>query len=359
MMRFTSDEERLRAVAERNRAADGTFVYGVTTTKVYCRPSCPSRRPLPAHTRFFETWSEAETAGFRACRRCRPTEPSTTQRIVATVLRVVEERAAAGDPAPTLAELAHEGGVSPAHLQRTFTRAVGMTPKQFVAAVRETRFARAVRADASVTEALYEAGYESSRALYEHVRERFGMAPRALRHGGGGEEIVYTLVDTALGRLLIAATTEGLVAVRFGSDDEALLRELKTDFPRAAFRRDPEALAEQRARIVEYFRGTNDRLDVTVAAPGSAFQRRVWHAVQKIPAGETRSYSQIAEMLGRPRAARAVARALAGNPVALVVPCHRVIRADGALAGFRWGVARKRELLKLERSSPVRSPEER
>jgi AraC family transcriptional regulator of adaptative response/methylated-DNA-[protein]-cysteine methyltransferase len=333
------------AVVERDAGSDGRFVYGVATTGVFCRPSCPSRRPLRANVRFFGDIASAERAGFRACRRCRPEAAGSPM-----AERVERARAfldAHLDEKISLAELGRAAGTSPSHLQRAFTRIVGRSPRSYVAARRAERLAGALREAPSVSRAIYDAGYGSSSRGYAEASRRLGMSPSAYRRGGEGMEIEYTVVPCALGRLLVARTARGVCAVALGDHDATVIRELAVEYPRARRIRADHALRPTARAVRAQVEGDPvgpTELDV----PGTDFQWRVWRALQRIPAGETRTYAEIAEAIGRPGAARAVARACAGNRVAVMIPCHRVVRGDTGLGGYRWGVERKEALLARE-----------
>lgn len=345
----TDDEGRWEAVIQRNADADGEFCYGVVTTGVYCRPSCPSRRPKRENVAFFSTPAAAEAAGLRACLRCHPKAVSTQQRVVVQAQALLDS----ADPPPTLAQLGVAVGMSPYHLQRLFRRTTGLTPKQYVAAQRTERLKAGLRQGDSVTSALYGAGYGSARALYDQAHKQLGMSPGAYRRGGRGVMIKYTLRDTPIGRMLLAATERGICALYFG-DDEALLAELRSEFPSATLVVDGGDLDAQVSAVTAYLTGEEHRLELPVDVAGTAFQQKVWDALRTIPYGQTRSYQEVARSIGEPTAARAVARACATNRVALLVPCHRVVRAGGALSGYRWGVERKCQLLEDERSHRLR-----
>jgi AraC family transcriptional regulator of adaptative response/methylated-DNA-[protein]-cysteine methyltransferase len=282
---------------------------------------------------------------LRACLRCHPKEVSTQQRVVAQVQALLD----AADPVPTLAALGAAVGMSPYHLQRLFRRATGLTPKQYVAAQRAERLKAGLRQGDSVTSALYDAGYGSARALYDQAGKHLGMSPGAYRRGGRGVTIKYTLRDTPIGRMLLAATERGICALHFG-DDPALLAELRNEFPEAVLVAEGDGLDAHVSAVCAYLKGEEHRLDLPTDVPGTAFQQRVWDALRAIPYGETRSYQEVAQSIGEPTAARAVARACATNRVALVVPCHRVVRGSGELSGYRWGVERKRRLLDEEKA---------
>jgi len=338
------EESLWSAVLARDAARDGSFVYAVRTTGVYCRPSCPSRRPRRENVAFFRSGAQAEQAGFRACRRCgHGAAGSASAEAVARAAAYLEVHL---DGRVTLAALARHVGLSPFHLQRTFRRALGLSPRAFQDAKRLARFKARVRQGEAVGMATYEAGYGSSRGLYESARAGLGMTPATYRRGGAGETIRYTLVATELGRLLVATTGRGVCSVCVGADDARLEAELRAEFPSAAFSRDDEHVKPWVEAVLRHVRdaGAIPPLDLR----GTAFQLRVWQALREIPAGETRSYGDVARAIGMPLASRAVARACATNRLALVVPCHRVVRGDGAPGGYRWGPSVKRKLLDRE-----------
>ncbi len=344
------DEDRWRAVEARDAAYDGAFVYAVDTTGVYCRPSCPSRRPRRRHVRFFELPEAAEGAGFRACLRCRPRDIAARDSRVDAVRRACRFIEAQDDGPPTLAALSGEVGLSPHHLQRTFKRLVGVTPRQYADARRLSRLKARLRAGDRVAGALYEVGYGSSSRLYERAGGQLGMTPAAYRRGGRGWRVGFGIVRSSLGRLLVAATARGVCAVCLGDDDAALERGLRGEFPAAEIARDDAGLGDWIGGIAAHLEGARPHVGLPLDIQATAFQRRVWEELRRIPYGETRSYGEVARAIGRPTAARAVARACAANPVALVVPCHRVVRGDGGLGGYRWGAARKAALLEKERA---------
>lgn len=336
-------DARWTAVSSRDPRADGLFYFGVTSTGIYCRPSCPARRPDRKNVVFFDDPSTAKAAGFRACKRCDPNRVPGELLLVARVVTMLQER----NPAPTLTEMAEALCVSQYHLQRVFKRTTGLTPKQVDSALKAERFEALLRQNLSVMDALFEAGYGSSRALYERVHEVLGMSPSAYREGGAGERMCYTVAESSLGPMLVAQTVRGICALWWG-EEESLLSQLYDRFPRASIARD-DALLERVVERVEAYLGRLEPLPVIeVDDRGTDFQRRVWQALREIPVGETRTYAQIAHEIGRPNAARAVARACATNPVALFIPCHRILRSSGALAGYRWKVERKKALLASE-----------
>ncbi|MFW6070533.1 MAG: bifunctional DNA-binding transcriptional regulator/O6-methylguanine-DNA methyltransferase Ada [bacterium] len=344
-----AEEELWLAVQERDRRFDGVFVYAVTTTGIYCRPSCPARRPHRENVEYYASPGEAEEAGYRPCRRCSPADERGTPAEAA----VEQARAyieAHVDETITLERLADEVNFSPTHLQRTFKRFVGISPKEYQDARRLEAFKEEV-GDEGVLDAAFEAGFGSSRALYALSRSGLGMTPGAYRRGGEGLAIQFTTLGSAFGRLLVAITERGVCAVSLGGDDAGLVAALEDEFPNAAaIERDDEALQPWVQPIVRYLDGVHAHPTVPLDLQGTDFQRRVWKALQEIPYGETRTYGEVAAMLGQPSAARAVAQACASNQVALVVPCHRVVRQDGSSGGYRWGAERKERLLAHERS---------
>jgi len=330
-----------RAVEARDARSDGRFVYAVRSTGIYCRPSCPSRRPKRDRVEFFSAPRDAEQRGFRACRRCRPEQPETPLADRARV--IIDAAAGAGVP---LARLASELGVSSAHLQRTFTRAHGMSPRVYAERVRGERMRQSLRTGRPVTAATYEAGFNSSSRAYAASTRALGMTPGRYRRGGAGMEIQFTFVASSLGRLLVARTDRGICAVYPGDADATLERQLAAEFPRAERRKVATPFAEARQVRDALDQGAKESPALDVR--GSDFQRLVWAALARIPAGETRSYGEVARSIGHEGSARAVAGACAANNVAVLVPCHRVIREDGDLGGYRWGIERKEALLDRE-----------
>jgi AraC family transcriptional regulator of adaptative response/methylated-DNA-[protein]-cysteine methyltransferase len=332
-------------VERRDPAFDGAFVFAVLTTGIYCRPSCPARRPLEKNVRFFSTPQAAEREGFRACRRCRPT--ARTRPLVDLATRVCQLLSRSAGERVTLADLSRRLGVSPHHLQRTFTRALGVSPREYLSTLRFERFRSRARAAGGVTEALYGAGFGSPSRLYERSRSRLGMTPGSYRNGGAHMDIVYDIIDCPLGRALLAATPAGICDVALGDSDRALSVALRARHPRASIRRDARLLRRAGGLLRRMFAGAAADLPLDVRA--TAFQARVWRELRAIPAGATRSYGEIARRIGRPGSARAVGRACASNPVALLIPCHRAVGSDGALSGYRWGAGRKKALQAMER----------
>jgi len=340
------------AVVGHDRAADGLFVYGVRSTGVYCRPSCPSRRPRRDRVAFFETTASAREAGFRACKRCKPDVVATAADPWVEKVRRACVYLSNVEGHPALATLAARLGGSPYHLQRNFKRLVGVTPREYAEACRLGKVKRGLRQSSDITGAMFDAGYGSSSRFYERAVPKLGMAPSVYRRGGAGMSIQYTIVDSsnvALGRLLVAATPRGVCAVAMGASDADLTRALTREYPAAAITADPGALAGSANAIVAHLAGRQPRLDLPLDVQATAFQWQVWQALAAIPYGETRTYGEVAASIGRPRAVRAVARACATNPVALAIPCHRVLPAAGGTGGYRWGAARKKALLSAER----------
>jgi AraC family transcriptional regulator of adaptative response/methylated-DNA-[protein]-cysteine methyltransferase len=340
-------DQRWAAVVARDRKADGTFFYSVSTTGVYCRPSCPARRPNPRHVRFHVTSADAERAGFRPCRRCRPTEPPLEQLHAAKIAEVCRAIESAPE-APTLAALARRAGLSPYHFHRVFKAITGVTPKAYATAHRHTRIQAELRKSSTVTEAIYEAGFNSGGRFYEHAGQLLGMTPTKYRAGGAGTEIRFAVGECSLGSILVAQSAKGVCAIMLGSDPEALVRDLQDRFPRATLVGGDAAFERIVATVVGFVERPERGFELPLDVRGTAFQQRVWTALRQIPAGSTASYAEIAERIGVPNGARAVARACAANPLAVAIPCHRIVRSDGDMSGYRWGVERKRALLARE-----------
>jgi AraC family transcriptional regulator, regulatory protein of adaptative response / methylated-DNA-[protein]-cysteine methyltransferase len=346
----TSDEiadRRWQAVLRRESALDGTFVFGVSSTGVFCRPSCPAKRARRANVSFFNNAVQAERAGFRACLRCRPKaiDGNPQSATVRAICRYIEQHI---DDRLTLSLLAKEFNRSPFHLQRTFKTALGVTPKAYIDACRLRQVKHNLQAGHSVTTALYAAGYGSSSRLYERTATQLGMTPEKYRRGAVAAVVRYTIADSPLGRMLIAATDKGICAISFADSDQQLLQGLIREFPFAVRRQDDAAMVEWRKTLARLIRGQELNPSLPLDIRATAFQRRVWETLQRIPRGETRSYSAVAKKMGMPKGVRAVARACAANPVAVVIPCHRVIREDGDMGGYRWGIERKERLLAIE-----------
>ena len=339
---------RWQAIADRDHSLDGTFVFGVSSTGVFCRPSCAAKRPRRENVTFFDDALQAEHAGYRACLRCRPkaVDGNPQSALVRAMCRYIEQHI---ETPLTLNSLAKEFRRSPFHLQRTFKSVLGVSPKAYIDAVRFRQVKQNLQAGHDVTTSLYAAGYGSSSRLYERTASQLGMTPEKYRRGAVAAVIRYTIADSPLGRMMIAATDKGICAIQFANSDHELQQGLMREFPFATRRRDDPALAEWSVNLTSLMQGreTNPSLPLDIRA--TAFQRRVWESLQKIPRGETRSYSAVAKKIGMPKATRAVARACATNPVAVAIPCHRVIREDGDLGGYRWGLERKEQLLAMEK----------
>ncbi len=325
----------------RDARQDGRFVFAVRTTGIYCRPSCPSRRPRRDSVEFFAGPDEAERAGYRACLRCKPTEVSSQAQYVARARQLLDN----ADGGVTLAQLSRRVGLSPFHLQRLFKRATGLSPREYQSARRMQQVKSGLRQGNDVTTALYDAGFGSPSRLYEKSGQQLGMTPGEYRRGGAGAHITFRIARTPLGWLLAAATERGLCAVRFGENAVALERDLRGEFHAATLGRDDAGMRRYVDPLLAMIRGENTTVDLPLDVRATAFQRKVWEKLRQIPRGQTRSYSEIARAIGRPRAVRAVARACAANPLALAVPCHRVVRKDGDRGGYRWGMERKEQLL--------------
>ena len=344
------DPKMWEAVRTRDSSADGRFVYAVSSTGIYCRPTCPSRRPAPHRVAFFTGAVEAEAAGFRACKRCLPDQETPRTGLVRRVCRYIQEQSERSGPVPTLAELGRAFGSSPSHLQRVFKEATGVTPRQYASAWRLDRFKANIKDGQDISTALYEAGFGSPSRLYETSEEQMGMSPGAYRKGGKGMNIYHTVVDCPMGRLLVAATDKGVCSVKLGSSGQALEQHLLAEFPSANHQPDGGHLAIWAAEILSYLDGEKTGLDLPLDIQATAFQQQVWRMLRTIPYGETRTYQQVAQTLGKEKSSRAVGTACGANPVALVIPCHRVLRKDGGLGGYSWGLERKKSLLEMEQA---------
>jgi len=343
-----SDDPRWKAVLARNGARDGEFVFAVATTGVYCRPSCAARRPRRENVRFFATNEAAEKAGYRACLRCKPKAftGNRESEAVKAICRFIEQHL---DEALTLERLGKEFHQSPFHLQRRFKAVLGITPREYADSRRMQMLKRNLQAGDSVTRAMYEAGYGSSSRLYERTASQLGMTPDRYRRGAIAASIRYTCSDSPLGRMLIAATDRGICSIQFGRSDGELLAGLKHEFPFAVRKPDNGGLQSWVEALLRHMNGQDLDSSLPLDIRATAFQRRVWAYLQSIPFGATKSYREVAKAIGQPSAARAVARACATNPVAVAIPCHRVVREDGSMGGYRWGTERKRTLLAMER----------
>jgi AraC family transcriptional regulator of adaptative response/methylated-DNA-[protein]-cysteine methyltransferase len=346
---YTTDDQRWSAVCARDGSADGAFYYSVRSTGVYCRPSCPSRTPRRANVAFHASCGDAEAAGFRPCLRCRPTEPPLAERqaeAVARACRLIE----ASDEELDLASLAEACGMSRFYFHRIFKAHTGITPKAYAGARRAERVKRELAQAPTVTEAVYEAGFNSSGRFYAASQAVLGMTPTRYRGGGAGESIRFAVGACSLGAILVAATAKGICAILIGDDPGQLVRDLEDRFPQAELVGAEPEFERTVAQVVGLVEAPRIGLDLPLDVRGTAFQQRVWEALRRIPPGQTVSYAELAERVGLPAGARAVAGACAANPVAVAIPCHRVVRNDGALSGYRWGVERKRTLIEREGS---------
>ena len=345
-----SDEVRWEAIVQRDQLANGAFVYGVLSTGVYCRPGCSSRLPKRENVRFFDTSEQAEKAGFRACKRCSPNAPGRPAHADAIVqaCKTIEE----SEEPPLLRDLAEAAGLSPFHFQRLFKKMVGVTPKQYAMEKRLKRVRAYLQQDSTVTEAVYQAGFASSSRFYHETATTLGMKPTEYKHGARGTLIRYAVVQSYLGWVLVAATPQGVCAIHFGDSPETLQESLHARFPEAELRDNAPGFDAWVAKAITFLESPRLGLDLPLDIQGTAFQRRVWRALQDLPAGATTSYADVAARIGQPKAARAVAQACAANPLAVAIPCHRVKRGNGELGGYRWGVERKRALLERESDKP-------
>ena len=339
---------RWRALAGRDAAADGTFVYAVTSTGVYCRPSCPSRRPRADRVRFFDTSVEARQAGFRACKRCRPDTVGLVQPGIDAVRKASAYLAMHADQTVTLDHLARVASMSAHHLQRRFKAIVGLSPREFQSAVRAGKLRTSLRDGRDVTSAIYEAGYGSPSRVYETAPTGKGMSLSNYKRGGAGMRIEYSTMTSPVGVVLVAATENGVCSVKIGNSEAALASDLRREYPAAEIAADSKPRNEWTKAIAKHLRGDAPSLDLPIDVRATAFQWKVWRALQRIPYGETRAYAEVARSIGKPKAVRAVARACATNPVALVVPCHRVVPSAGGIGGYRWGSDCKERLLSTE-----------
>ena len=341
------DEARWAAVVARDREADGQFVFSVRTTGVYCRPSCGAREPRRENVGFHLTPADAEAAGFRACKRCKPTEASLAERYAETVAQACRTLETAETP-PRLDALAAEAGLSPYHFHRIFKAVAGVTPKAYADAVRGRRVREELAGSGTVTAAIYDAGFNSGGRFYEQSAQVLGMTPTRFRKGGERTTIRFAIGQCSLGAILVAATDQGVCAILLGDDPDALARDLQDRFPRAELIGGDAAFEVLVAKVVGFVEHPGLGLDLPLDIRGTAFQQRVWEALRQVGAGTTASYADIAERIGAPKAVRAVAQACAANSLAVAIPCHRVVRSDGALSGYAWGVERKRALLDRE-----------
>ncbi|MCI0525580.1 MAG: bifunctional DNA-binding transcriptional regulator/O6-methylguanine-DNA methyltransferase Ada [Acidobacteria bacterium] len=350
----TAEERLWQAVQTRDASCDGLFYYGVRTTGVYCRPSCASRQPKRENVAFFALPEAARQAGFRACRRCRPDETiirDPQAELVQSLCRLIDQHL---EEQPNFGALSEQVKLSQFHLQRLFKKLMGITPRQYAEARRADLFKSRVKSGQSVTDAMYEAGYGSSSRLYEKAAAQLGMTPATYRKGGKGMKISFTIAECPLGLLLVAATDKGICSVTLGDQSARLTDDLRAEFPQADIARDETHLHAQVNALLAHLAGQEPHPELPLDVQGTAFQKRVWEELRRIPYGQTASYSEVARRIGQPTATRAVARACATNPTALVTPCHRVVRENGEMGGYRWGVERKRQLLEQEKSTSLK-----
>jgi len=347
MNTLQSDEARWDAVQNRDQGADGGFLYAVRTTGVYCRPSCGSRQALRQNVEFFNSAMEAETAGYRPCKRCKPNEPALAEeytKLVQAACRTMEE----AEEIPSLETLARAAGKSPFHFHRIFKSLTGVTPKAYADANRAQKMRAELPKSASVSDAIYDAGFNSFGSFYKGSSDLLGMTPKTFRKGGVGSKIRFAVGECWLGSILVASTDKGICAILLGDNPDALVRDLQDRFRQAELIGADKEYEQTVAKVVGFIEAPARGLDLPLDVLGTAFQQRVWHALRQIKPGSTATYSEVAESIGRPTASRAVATACASNPVAVAIPCHRVVRTDGTLSGYRWGVERKRALIDRE-----------
>jgi AraC family transcriptional regulator, regulatory protein of adaptative response / methylated-DNA-[protein]-cysteine methyltransferase len=344
---FSSDEQRWQALLHRDQRADGAFLYAVRSTAVYCRPTCSSRLPNRENVVFFTSSSAAEEAGFRPCKRCSPREASAREHHVKAMIqacKLIDQ----SEEHPRLQNLAAAVGMSSSNFHRLFKEIVGVTPKQYAATVRMDRLRSGLTEGLSITQSIYDAGFSSVSRFYEGSRNMLGMTPSTYKNGAAGLRIHVAVADSFLGWVLVAATDRGICSIDFGDTPQSLLERLRRRFPKAELRQDDSGFGAWVSRVAAFLEAPAHGLDLPLDIQGTAFQQRVWRALQKIPPGSTKSYAEIAAQIGKPTAARAVARACASNRIAVVIPCHRAVRSDGGLGGYRWGMERKRRLLERE-----------
>lgn len=339
----TTSDPRWQSIVARDAAA--AFFYSVKTTGVYCLPSCAARLPRPENVAFHASCDEAERAGFRPCKRCKPREAPRNAALVADACRAIET----SEVEPSLGDLAANAGLSPFHFQRVFKKAMGVSPKQYAKAHRAARVRSSLAAGTAVTDAVYEAGFQSNSRFYESADAMLGMTPRAFRSGGESETIQFAITTCSLGQVLAASSERGICAILIGSDESALLGDLRKQFPRASIARAGDGFTDRLRAVATLIEEPRNANGLPLDIRGTAFQQRVWTALRQIPAGHTASYTDVANAIGAPSSVRAVARACASNVLAVAIPCHRVVRGDGALSGYRWGVERKRALLEREK----------
>lgn len=352
-----ADDARWQAVVARDREARGSFVYAVVTTGIYCRPGCSSRRPNRENVRFYASPAAAERDGFRACKRCEPKGEEPRNARTSSLVSEACRRLVESEDEPKLEDLAREAGLSPYHFHRLFKSITGLTPKSYALAIREERVRTGLAGGAHVTAALHDAGYGSAGRFYANAKGVLGMRPGDYRRGGAGHQIAYAIAPCTLGHVLVAATTDGICAILLGADGPALEADLKARFVKAHIEKGGADFVRLISGVVAHVDQPAAPFDLPLDVRGTAFQQKVWNALRAIPAGATATYAEIAGKIGNPRAVRAVARACASNPVAVVIPCHRVVGKDGSLTGYRWGIERKRALLERERELAERGRE--
>jgi AraC family transcriptional regulator, regulatory protein of adaptative response / methylated-DNA-[protein]-cysteine methyltransferase len=346
------ESERWEAIVHRSSSADGTFLYGVKTTGIYCRPTCSSRQPNQANVVFFDNYTEAEAAGFRACKRCSPRSISPQQQQTETIAEVCKQITESEKPL-SLATMAQIAGLSSHHFHRVFKEIVGVTPKQYASNQRANRVRQQLQENNTVTQAIYEAGFETSSSFYDKSTTLLGMTPTEYQQGAKGLEIQFAVKQIWLGWVVVAMTTKGICAIGLGDTAEVVTAQLQQQFPHAQLQESDPEFADWIDRVINFIETPQLGLDLPLDIQGTAFQQRVWQALQQIPVGTTASYSDIAAQIGNPKAVRAVARACATNQIAVAIPCHRVIGSDGSLKGYRWGSDRKRTLLDREATQPI------
>jgi AraC family transcriptional regulator, regulatory protein of adaptative response / methylated-DNA-[protein]-cysteine methyltransferase len=347
-------EKDWQAVLNRDRSYDQIFVYAVISTKIYCLPSCPARKPKRANVVIFNTSVEAEQAGFRSCKRCFPHTSSLKPPRIELVEQICREINTNIDKRLTLSQLATQFNLSSAYLQRMFKSIVGITPKQYIEASRLTKFKQELKQEENIPQAIYQAGYNSSSSLYENISSKLGMTPKTYQQQGQKTRIVYSVVTCSLGYLLVATTDKGICTIKLGDRPKELIKILTDEFQQATIIRDDQSHQDWIKKILNLITGTESDPDLPLDIRGTAFQQQVWQALQKIPYGETQTYTEIAQDLGKPKAVRAIANACGANPVALIIPCHRVVRNDGSLGGYRWGIERKQKLIEQEKGRGAR-----
>jgi AraC family transcriptional regulator of adaptative response/methylated-DNA-[protein]-cysteine methyltransferase len=343
----TKADPRWASVVARDAKADGAFCYSVATTGIYCRPSCGARRARPENVRFYATAQDAENAGFRPCKRCKPNEESGAGQHAATIAAICRQ-IAQSEEMPGLGDLASQAGLSVWHFHRVFKAFTGVTPRQYAMALRARRVRSKLSKSSAVTDVIYDAGYNSSGRFYEASNQVLGMTPTSYRAGGEGERITFAVGDCSIGSILVAASERGICTILLGDDPAALTRNLQDRFPRADLVGGDARFEQLISKVVGFIEAPAIGLDLPLDIRGTAFQHRVWQALRRIPAGETVTYQEIARRIGSPKAVRAVGHACAENPIAVAIPCHRVVRRDGDSSGYRWGIERKRELLERE-----------